>query len=73
MPPFYFRERKYLAEEYKKALADYRRAEYELHQVEDRETLHEREGYTTALANYLDADTEGNQTEQEYKRHLMRL
>jgi hypothetical protein len=83
-PPFYFRggdilrEREYLADEYKKALADYRRAEYDLHQVEeelmnDHETLHEREGYTTALANYLDADTEGNQTEQEYKRRLMRL
>jgi hypothetical protein len=83
-PPFYFRggnilrEREYLADEYKKALADYRRAEYDLRQVEeelmnDHETLHEREGYTTALANYLDADTEGNQTEQEYKRRLMRL
>jgi hypothetical protein len=83
-PAFYWRggdilrEREYLADEYKKALVDFRRTELDLHQVESElhhanETLHEREGYTTALANYLDADTEGNQTEQDYKRRLMKV
>lgn len=83
-PAFYWRggdilkEREYLADEYKKALADYRKAEYELKMIEDElananETLHEREGYTTALANYLDADAEGNQTEQDCKRQLADL
>jgi hypothetical protein len=83
-PAFYWRggdilrEREYLADEYKKALVDFRRTESDLQQVESElhhanETLHEREGYTTALANYLDADTEGNQTEQDYKRRLMKI
>jgi hypothetical protein len=83
-PAFYWRggdilrEQEYLADEYKKALANYRRAEQELRAVEQElqqahETLHEREGYTTALANYLDADTEGNHTEQDYKRRLMKV
>jgi hypothetical protein len=83
-PAFYWRgsdilrEREYLADEYKKALTNYRRAELELRTIEQElqqahETLHEREGYTTALANYLDADTEGNHMEQEYKRRLMKV
>lgn len=83
-PAFYWRggdilrEREYLADEYKLALADYRRAEFELKQVQEgieeaSETLHEREGYTTALANLLDADVEGNQTEQDSKRRLIEL
>jgi hypothetical protein len=83
-PAFYWRggdilrEREYLADEYTKALVEFRRTEMDLQMVESElrqanETLHEREGYTTALANYLDADTEGNHTEQEYKRQLMKL
>lgn len=83
-PAFYWRggdilkEREYLADEYKKALADYRKAEYELKMLEEElananETLHEREGYTTALANYLDADAEGNQTEHDCKKQLAEL
>jgi hypothetical protein len=82
--PFYWRggdvlrEREYIEDEHKKALADFRRAELELKQLEadiakDNETLHEREGYTDALANLLDADTEGNQAEHAYKKRLVEL
>jgi hypothetical protein len=83
IPAFYFRggdilrEREYLADEYRKALANYRRAQLTLHQIEAElavaaATLSEREGVTNALTNFLDADAEGNRTEQDYKQRLMR-
>lgn len=83
-PAFYWRggdvlrEREYLADEYKKALSDYRKAEMECKEVEKSlssasETLQEREAISSTLANYLDADAEGNQTEQMYKRQLSEI
>jgi hypothetical protein len=80
-PLFYFRgdealrEQEYLIDEYKTALAQRRRAEYDLSVVERElkasiETLRQREGYTAALASFLDADTEGNLAEQHVKRRL---
>lgn len=83
-PAFYWRggdvlrEREYLADEYKKALTDYRKAELECKEVEKSlssatETLQEREAISSTLANYLDADSEGNQTEQMYKRQLSEI
>ncbi|OHS95275.1 Psp-related protein [Tritrichomonas foetus] len=83
-PEFYWRggdvlrEREYLADEYKKALADHRKAEYEYKQIEKEcleasQVLSEREKYTSALANFLDADAEGGQIEAEKKRRLNEL
>ena len=80
-PDFYWRggnvlrEKEYLNDEYKKALAEYRRAELELKQVEREcsdasQILNERDKYTSALANFLDADAEGGQTEIYKKQQL---
>ena len=83
-PEFYWRggdvlrEREYIQDEYKKALADYRRAELEYKQVEREcsdasQILIEREKYTSALANFLDADAEGGQNEAAQKKRLTEL
>ena len=83
-PAFYWRggdvhrEREYLADEYKKALADYRKAELEYKEVEKTlseasETLQEREAISDTLANYLDQDSEGNQTEHNIKKQLSEI
>jgi hypothetical protein len=82
--PFYWRggdihhERETLSDEYRNALTEHRRAEFELEQTETElqraiDTLHEREGYTNALASFLDADTEGNIAEQGVKKELPRV
>jgi hypothetical protein len=84
IPAFYFRggdvlrEREYFADEYRKALGNYRRARLNVRQIEAElkaaaATLNEREGLTNVLTNFLDADTEGNRTEQDYKERLMRV
>ena len=83
-PAFYWRggdvlrEREYLADEFKKALADKRKAELDLQQIqkeiaETQEVLDEREGYTSTLANYLDSDAEGYATENEFRQRLKEL
>lgn len=80
-PEFYWRggdalrEQEYITDEYKKALAEKRRAEQELRQVEDEvaeasATLGERSGYTTALANFLEGDTESFTEENKLKSEL---
>jgi hypothetical protein len=84
IPEFYFRggdillEREHLTDEFRTALANFRRAEGELAAVECQlqtaiDTLHEREGYSNALASFLDADTEGNLAEQDVKRRLPKV
>jgi hypothetical protein len=82
--PFYWRggdvlrEREYVTDEYRKALADLQVAEQTLRTVEAdvevaTEKLNERDGYTTALAGFLDGDTEGFTTENQLKRELIQL
>lgn len=72
------KEKEYLTDEYRRALTDFRKAEFELKTIEAefqqaQETLREREEYTSALANYLDSDAEGGQMESEYKKRLAEL
>ena len=72
------REQEYLTEQYRQALAAFRKAESELKQVENecnsaKEALNEKEEYTSALMNYLDSDAEGGQIEANYKKRLMAL
>ena len=72
------REKEYLQDEYKRAMADLRKAKLEYQKVEQElqktnEQLKERESYTNALSSYLDNDTEGSTQEQEYKRKLGEL
>lgn len=80
-PEFYwrggdtYREKEFVADEYKKALAEYRQAEQELKIVQAEvaaasETLSERDGYTTALAGFLDGDTDGFTEEVQLKQEL---
>jgi hypothetical protein len=82
--PYYWRggdvlrEREYLADEFKKALYDYRLAEFNLKQSEQElkqknDLLYERDQYTQALAGFLDGDSEGGQIEGEYKRRLIAI
>jgi hypothetical protein len=83
-PDFYWRggdalrEREYLADEYRKALTDMRKAEQELLRVRAQvekatATLRERDGYTSALAGFMDGDTDGFHTENELKEELVQL
>ena len=70
-----YREKEFVADEYKKALAEYRQAEQELKIVQAEvtaasETLLERDGYTTALAEFLDGDTDGFTEEAQLKHEL---
>jgi hypothetical protein len=82
--PYYWRggdvlrEREYLTDEFKKALYDYRLAEFNLKQSEQElkqknDLLYERDQYTQALAGFLDGDSEGGQIEGEYKRKLIAI
>ena len=65
-----------LLDQYRQALAEFRKAEIELKQVEAaaeqaKEALTENEAYTAAFLNYVDTDAEGGQVESQCKRHLM--
>jgi hypothetical protein len=59
-------------------MSEYRRADYELRQVEDQirqatDCLHDREGYTTALTNFLESVDQTGQVEAAYKKRLAGL
>jgi hypothetical protein len=79
--PYYWRggdilrEREYLADEHKKALAKFRRADFELKHVEQElrqatNCLCEREEYSTSLANGRDSFAQSGQVEGEWKPRL---
>lgn len=83
-PEFYWRggptlkEKEYLVDEYKKAYADFQKAQFELKAIEQElqktnESLYERESYTTALASCLDNDAEGSKQEHDYKKKFAEL
>jgi len=72
------KEREYLTDQHRQALAAFRKSDSELKQVEvdcrsAQASLHKHEEYMTALANYLDGDAEGGQTESVCKKRLYKL
>ena len=67
-----------LIDQYRHALADFRKAEIELKQLEAaaaeaKEALTENEAYTAAFLNYVDSDAEGGQVESQCKQKLISL
>jgi len=72
------REEEHLNEEYKRALAEYRKAKFEKYQLEvavtkGMEILSERDGYSNALASCFDGDKDSLFKEDELKKELLRL